>query len=218
MYLQRKWKVSSYESGVNHTLKQTTQEDWGSTYFTCNKWRKRFKHEGAWKNHQKTSTGSRVEGKTRVPQYKKWLIGSNLARHIRIVHSETTEELTSNEVTARVYKTKYVLWDECGKTISVANLARHQRWKACVELPVWAALKLFPLYWHISKGSKSDVMQCKAIVMMMRRMMIMMQSTRLLNYWYHVSILCTDFSITFAYSLKPTEYKLPFSEIYICRF
>ena len=66
----------------------------------------------------------------------KWLIGSNLARHMRTVHGVTTEEETSNEVTARVYKAKYVVCDECGKTISAANLARHQRSKACVELPM----------------------------------------------------------------------------------
>ena len=67
---------------------------------------------------------------------KKWLTGSNLARHMRTVHGVTTKEGTSSKVTARVYKAKYVVCDECGKTISAANLARHQRSNACVELPM----------------------------------------------------------------------------------
>ena len=40
----------------------------------------------------------------------------------------------------------------------------------------------------------------------------------LLNYKYHHSILCIDFSISYACSLKPAKYKLPVSEICICRF
>ena len=67
---------------------------------------------------------------------KKWLIGSNLARHMRIAHGAKTEEGNSNEATARVYRAKYVVCDECGKTVSAANLARHQRSKACLELPL----------------------------------------------------------------------------------
>ena len=108
-----------------------------SPTFTCNKYGKNFKQEGAWKNHQKNCTESRVEGKKKECHIcKKWLIGNNSARHMRTVHGVTTEEETSNEVTARVYKTKYVVCNECGKTISAANLARQQRSKACVELPI----------------------------------------------------------------------------------
>ena len=79
-----------------------------------------------------------MEGKKKECHvFKKWLIGSNLARHMRrTVHGVTTKEGTSNEVKARVYKAKYVVCDECGKRISAANLARHQRSNACVELPM----------------------------------------------------------------------------------
>ena len=40
----------------------------------------------------------------------------------------------------------------------------------------------------------------------------------LLSYYYHCSILCNDFSVSYACSLRPAKYKLPVSEIYICRF
>ena len=39
----------------------------------------------------------------------------------------------------------------------------------------------------------------------------------LLNYYYHCSILCSDFSDSYACSLKPAKYKLPVSELCICR-
>ena len=55
---------------------------------------------------------------------------------MRTVHGAKTEEGTSNEGTARVYRAKYVVCDECGKTISAVNLARQQRSTACVELPM----------------------------------------------------------------------------------
>ena len=51
-------------------------------------------------------------------------MGQKLKREIR------------KKATARVYRAKYVVCDECGKTVSAANLARHQRSKACVELPL----------------------------------------------------------------------------------
>ena len=63
---------------------------------------------------------------------KKWLIGSNLERHMRTAHAAKGEEGTSNEATARVYRAKYVLCDEYGKTASAANLARHQRSRDCI--------------------------------------------------------------------------------------
>lgn len=125
------------KAGLTIHQKRTHREINEAPTFTCNKCGKDFKQEGAWKNHQRNCTGSRVEGKKKECHIcKKWLIGSNLARHMRTVHGVTTEEETSNEVTARVYKAKYVVCDECGKTISAANLARHQRSKACVELPM----------------------------------------------------------------------------------
>ena len=40
----------------------------------------------------------------------------------------------------------------------------------------------------------------------------------LLNSYYHHSTLCIDFSISYACSLKRAKYKLPVSEICICRF
>ena len=40
----------------------------------------------------------------------------------------------------------------------------------------------------------------------------------LLNYYYHCSILCSDFSNRYACSLKPAKYKLTVSEICITRF
>ena len=55
---------------------------------------------------------------------------------MRTVHGAKTEEGNSKKATARVYRAKYVVCDECGKTVSAANLARHQRSKACVELPL----------------------------------------------------------------------------------
>ena len=125
------------KAGLTIHQKRTHREINEAPTFTCNKCGNNFKQEGAWKNHQRNCTGSRVEGKKKECHIcKKWLIGSNLARHMRTVHGVTTEEETSNEVTARVYKAKYVVCDECGKTISAANLARHQRSKACVELPM----------------------------------------------------------------------------------
>ena len=55
---------------------------------------------------------------------------------MRTAHGAKTEEVTSNEAIARVYKAKYIVCDECAKTVSAANLARHQRSKACVQLPL----------------------------------------------------------------------------------
>ena len=125
------------KAGLTIHQKRTHKEINEAPTFTCNKCGKNFKQEGAWKNHQKNCTGSRVEGQKKECHIcKKWLIGSNLARHMRTVHGVTTEEETSNEVTAQVYKVKYVVCNECGKTISAANLARYQRSKACVELPM----------------------------------------------------------------------------------
>ena len=51
-----------------------------------------------------------MEGKKKECHiYKKWLIGINLARHMRTVHGAKTEEGTSNDATARVYKAKYAV-------------------------------------------------------------------------------------------------------------
>ena len=92
------------------------------------------------KGHRKTikhiAEEAEWKGKKECHICKKWLIGSNLARHMRTAHGAKTEEGTSNEATARVYRAKYVVCNGCGKTVSAANLARHQRSKACVELPL----------------------------------------------------------------------------------
>ena len=74
-------------------------------------------------NHQKICSGSRMEGKKKECHVcKKWLIGSNLARHMRTVHCVTTIEGTSSEVKARVYKAKYVVCD-------AAKQYRRQIWQ-----------------------------------------------------------------------------------------
>ena len=125
------------KAGLTIHQKRTHRSTDKAPNFTCSKCGKNFKQEGAWKNHHNHCRGSRVEGKKKECRIcKKWLIGSNLARHMRTAHGAKTEEGTSNEATARVYRAKYVVCDECGKTVSAANLARHQRSKACVELPL----------------------------------------------------------------------------------
>ena len=125
------------KAGLTIHQKRTNRRTNEAPTFTCNKCGEKFKQEGAWKNHQKTCSGNRMEGKKKECHvFKKWLIGSNLARHMRTVHCVTTKEGTSSEAIARVYKAKCVVCDECEKTISAANLARHQRSKTCIELPI----------------------------------------------------------------------------------
>ena len=123
------------KAGLTIHQKRTHRTTDKAPNFTCSKFGEDFKQEGAWKNHQNHCRGSRVEGKKKECLIcKKWLIGSNLARHMRTAHGAKTEEGTLSEATARVYGAKYVVCDECGKTVSAAYLARHQRSKACVEL------------------------------------------------------------------------------------
>ena len=98
--------------GLTIHQKRTHRKTDEAPNFTCSKCEKNFKQKGAWKNHKKHCTGSRVEGKKKECHIcKKWLIGSNLARHMRTAHGAKTEEGTSNEATARVYRAKYVVCD-----------------------------------------------------------------------------------------------------------
>ena len=56
-----------------------------------------LKQEGAWQNHKKICSGSRIEGKKKECHVcKTWLIGSNLTRHMRIVNDVTTRERASS--------------------------------------------------------------------------------------------------------------------------
>ena len=89
------------KAGLTVYQKRTHRKTDEAPNFTCSKCGENFKQEGAWKNHQKHCTGSIVEGKKReCHMCKKWLIGSNLARHMRTAHGAKTEEGTSNEAKA----------------------------------------------------------------------------------------------------------------------
>ena len=63
---------------------------------------------------------------------KKWLIGRNLSRYMRTVNGPKTEEGTLNEVTARLYREKHVVHDECWKTVLAANLVLQQKSTFCI--------------------------------------------------------------------------------------
>ena len=116
--------------------KRTQRKTDEAPTFTCNEWGKQFRQEVHGTTIKKFAQEAEWTERKKSHVCKKLLIGSNLARHMRIVHSKKTEEETSNEVTARVYKANNVACDECRKTISAPNLARHQKSKACIELPI----------------------------------------------------------------------------------
>ena len=81
------------KTGLTIHQKRTHRKTDEAPTFTCNKCGKKFKQEGAWKNHKKICSGSRMEGKKKECHVgKKWRIGSNLARHMRTAHDVTNKE------------------------------------------------------------------------------------------------------------------------------